>query len=300
MDNLIYDIIIIGCGPAGMTAAIYAKRLNLSVLVLESNAPGGMMINTETISNYPGYENINGVDLSMAMYNQMIKLGAIQKSVNVNKIEKENEIFVVGNEIKSFYGKSIIIATGTKNKTLGIANERKYFYRGISWCAICDGPLYKGRDVAVIGGGNTALSSALTLAKFAKTVYIIHRRDEFRGDPILINKVKDIPNIRIIYNANVVDFTGNELSSIALKYNDGRQDILNVSGCFEAIGRLPNSEFIDCEKDNDGFIIVNKEFETSVKGIYACGDVIDKSVRQIATAVSDGAICAINACNYIK
>lgn len=300
MENTIYDIIIIGCGPAGMTAAIYAKRLNLSVLVLESNAPGGMMVNTETISNYPGYESINGVDLSMAMYSQMIKLGAIQKSANVNRIEKNNNVFVVGNEIKSFYGKSVIIATGTKNKTLGLANERKYFYRGISWCAICDGPLYKGRDVAVIGGGNTALSSALTLAKFAKTVYIVHRRNEFRGDPILINKVLDTKNIKVIYDANVIDFSGDELSSIYLEYKDGRKDILNVSGCFEAIGRLPNSEFINCDKNSDGFIIVNKDFETSIKGIYACGDVIDKSVRQIATAVSDGAISALNASNYIK
>lgn len=299
MDK-IYDIIIIGCGPAGMTSAIYARRLNLSVVVLESGAPGGMMVNTETISNYPGFEKIGGVDLSLSMYDQMMKLGTVHEFISASNIRKENDLFIVSGNEKEIFGRSVIIATGTKNKVLGIDGESKYFYRGISWCAICDGPLYKGRDVAVIGGGNSALSSAITLAKFTNKVYLIHRRDEFRGDPILVDKIKETPNIEIVYNSNVTGFVGMPLEKIIVSNKDGSQRELAVSGCFEAIGRLPNSEFVECEKDNEGFIIVNSEMETSIKGIFACGDVIKKGLRQIATAVSDGAIAAMSASSYLK
>ena len=296
----VYDIIIVGCGPAGMTAAIYLKRLNLEVLVLESGAPGGMMVNTEIISNYPGFSDVSGVDLSLAMYDQMIKLGAIHASCLVKGINKNDDIFTVYGDANEYYGKAVIIATGTKNRTLGLDNENKYFYRGISWCAICDGPLYKGKDVAVVGGGNTALSSALTLSKFVNKVYLIHRRDEFRGDPIYVDKVKEINNIEIIYNSVVTDLLGMPLEKIVVKDNGNNKKELKVSCLFEAIGRLPNSEFIDCEKDNEGFIITNSEQETSIKGIFACGDVIKKGLRQIATAVNDGAIAAISASNYLK
>ena len=299
MDK-IYDIIIIGCGPAGMTSAIYARRLNLSVVVLESGAPGGMMVNTEVISNYPGFEQIGGVDLSLSMYDQMMKLGTIHEFIGASSIRKEQDLFIVEGNEKEIVGRSVIIATGTKNKVLGLEGESKYFYRGISWCAICDGPLYKGKDVAVVGGGNSALSSALTLAKFTNKVYLIHRRDEFRGDPILVDKVKETPNIEIIYNSNVTGFMGMPLEKIMVANKEGSQKELAVSCCFEAIGRLPNSEFVECEKDSEGFIIVNSEMETSIKGIFACGDVIKKGLRQIATAVSDGAIAAMSASSYLK
>ena len=299
MDK-IYDIIIIGCGPAGMTSAIYARRLNLSVVVLESGAPGGMMVNTEVISNYPGFEQIGGVDLSLSMYDQMMKLGTIHEFISASSIRKKQDLFIVEGNGKEIVGRSVIVATGTKNKVLGLEGESKYFYRGISWCAICDGPLYKGKDVAVVGGGNSALSSALTLAKFTNKVYLIHRRDEFRGDPILVDKVKETPNIEIIYNSNVTGFMGMPLEKIMVANKDGSQKELAVSCCFEAIGRLPNSEFVECEKDSEGFIIVNSEMETSIKGIFACGDVIKKGLRQIATAVSDGAIAAMSASSYLK
>lgn len=300
MENIAYDIIIIGCGPAGMTAAIYARRLNLSCLVLENGAPGGMMVNTEEIANYPGFSKINGVDLSLAMYDQMMGLGTVHEASLVRNIEKENDLFIVSSDEKKYYGKSVIIATGTKNRTLGIEHEKEYFYRGISWCAICDGPLYKGKDVAVIGGGNSALSSAITLSKFTNKVYLIHRRDEFRGDPILVDKVKNISNIEIIYNSNVTGFSGKPLEKIIVSNNDGSQKELKVSCCFEAIGRLPNSDFVDLEKDNEGFIIVDEKMETSIPGIFACGDVIKKGLRQIATAINDGAIAAMSASSYLK
>lgn len=300
MGNVVYDIIIIGSGPAGMTAAIYAKRLNLSVLVLENGAPGGMMVNTEEIANYPGFSKINGVDLSLAMYDQMMGLGTIHEAVLVSNIKKENDLFIVSGDNKDFYGKAVIIATGTKNRTLGIEHEKEYFYRGISWCAICDGPLYKGKDVAVVGGGNSALSSAITLAKFTNKVYLIHRRSEFRGDPILVDRIKQTSNIEIIYDSNVTGFVGKPLEKIIVSNKDGSQRELAISCCFEAIGRLPNSDFADLEKDNEGFIIVNEKMETSVPGIFACGDVIKKGLRQIATAINDGAIATMSASSYLK
>ena len=299
MNSKQYDIIIIGCGPAGMTAAIYAKRLNLETLVIESGAPGGMMVNTEMIANYPGFQEISGVDLSLAMYDQMMKLGAIHEAMEVKSVKKAEDGFVVSGD-REFYGKALIIATGTKNKTLGITGENKYFYRGISWCAICDGPLYKGRDVAVVGGGNSALSSVVTLSKFVRKVYLIHRRDEFRGDPILVEKVKNLDNVEIVYNSNITNFIGMPLEKIEVKNNDGNVREIPVSCVFEAIGRLPNSEFIDCLKDQEGFIIVNEELETNISGIFACGDVIKKGLRQIATAVNDGAIAAMSASKYLK
>ena len=300
MEKVVYDIIIIGSGPAGMTAAIYARRMNLKVAVLENDAPGGMMVNTEEIMNYPGFTKISGTDLSLAMYDQMMQLGTIHEFTSAKGIKKENDLFIVSGDEKEIVGRCVIIATGTKNKTLGIDGESDYFYRGISWCAICDGPLYKGKDVAVLGGGNSALSSALTLAKFTNKVYLIHRRDEFRGDPVLVDSVKAKDNIEIIYNSNVIKFFGKPLEGITLKNKEGLIKDLKISCCFEAIGRLPNSEFVDCEKDSEGFILVNNELETSIKGIYACGDVIKKGLRQIATAISDGAIAAMNASSYIK
>ena len=299
MNSKVYDVIIIGSGPAGMTAAIYARRLNYSVLVIESGAPGGMMVNTEVIANYPGFSEISGVDLSLAMYDQMMKLGAIHEAMEVTNINKLDDYFeVLGSRV--YYGKTVIIATGTKNRSLGITGESKYFYRGISWCAICDGPLYKGRDVAVIGGGNSALSSVITLSKFVRKVYLIHRRDTFRGDPILVEHIKKLDNVEIVYNSNVIEFKGMPLEQIIVRDNNGLEKEFKVSCVFEAIGRLPNSEIIDCKKDQEGFIIVNDEFETNINGIFACGDVVKKGLRQIATAVNDGAIAAMSINKYIK
>lgn len=300
MEKVTYDIIIIGSGPAGMTAGVYARRLNLSVLVIESGAPGGMMVNTEEIANYPGFAKINGVDLSLAMFDQMMALGTEFKAEKVESIKKIDELFYINTVSDEYAGRSVIIATGTKNRVLGIDGESDYFYRGISWCAICDGPLYKGRDVAVVGGGNSALSSALTLSKFTNKVYLIHRRDEFRGDPILVEKIKNTKNIEIIYNSNVIKFIGKPLEKLLLKDLSGCEKEINVSCCFEAIGRLPNSDVVDCEKNKEGFIIVNSDMATSIEGMFACGDVIEKGLRQIATAINDGAIAAMSASRYLK
>lgn len=299
----IYDVIIIGSGPAGMTAAIYARRFNLSVLVLEYNAPGGAMVNTDEISNYPGFNTINGVDLSMNMYTQMMNLNVDYQGVKVDKVNKINDKnFIVSGGNKDFYGKSIIIATGTRNRVLGLESEKRFFYRGISWCAICDGPLYKEKDVAVIGGGNSALSAALTLSKFVNKVYLVHRREEFRSEKITTDKVLNNQKIELVLNSNVNDFYGNDkLEGITVVDKQGHQRKLNISGCFEEIGRIPNTEFLDnVAKTSEGYIIVDEDCKTNVDGIYACGDVVNKKIRQIATAVNDGAIAGLAISNYLS
>lgn len=299
----IYDVIIIGSGPAGMTAAIYARRFNLSVLVLEYNAPGGAMVNTDEISNYPGFNTINGVDLSMNMYTQMMNLNVDYQGVKVDKVNKINDKnFIVSGGNKDFYGKSIIIATGTRNRVLGLESEKRFFYRGISWCAICDGPLYKEKDVAVIGGGNSALSAALTLSKFVNKVYLVHRREEFRSEKITTDKVLNNQKIELVLNSNVNDFYGNDkLEGITVIDKQGNERKLNISGCFEEIGRIPNTEFLDIvAKTSEGYIIVDEDCKTNVDGIYACGDVVNKKIRQIATAVNDGAIAGLAISNYLS
>lgn len=305
--DIIYDCIIVGSGPAGMTAAIYAKRFNLNVLVLEHNAPGGAMVNTLEIANYPGFLKISGVDLSMNMYNQMMASGPTYQACKVLRIDKKissdntNDIFIVTTDGLVYQSKTVIIATGTSNKKLNIPSENKYLYNGISWCAICDGPLYKNKDVCVIGGGNSAFDAAITLTNFVNKVYLIHRRDSFRADKVLIDKVMNNPKIELIVNSNVIEFIGDDkLKQVKVQSFDNIS-LLDVSCCFEEIGRIPNSDFITiCDKTIDGYIIVDEDFMTSSKGIYACGDVVNKKIRQVATAVNDGAICALAVSKYLS
>ena len=296
--NKIYDTIIVGSGPAGMTAAIYLKRNNLNVCVFEGYAPGGQMVNTEVINNYPGYSNISGADLALAMFNQVQELNIDYRYENVTSITKEGDFFKVNNE----YARFVILALGTKNKVLGLPNEKKYFYRGISWCAICDGALYKGMDVAVAGGGDSALSSAITLSKLANKVYLIHRRNEFRAKVDYVKIVKETKNIELVLDSNITDMFGEgKLESIEVTDKSSNKRIINISCLFEEIGRSVEIDFLDgIARDESGFIIVNKDFETNIDGIYAIGDCINKTIRQITTATSDGTICALNISKRVK
>lgn len=297
MEKL-YDCIIVGSGPAGMTAAIYLKRNNLNVCVFEGYAPGGQMVNTEVINNYPGYKNIGGAELALAMFDQVQELAIDYRYENVTSVTKENDYFKVNNE----YAKYVILALGTKNKVLGLPNEKKYFYKGISWCAICDGALYKGKDVAVNGGGDSALSSVITLSKLCNKVYLIHRRNEFRAKVDYVNTIKELANVEIILNSNITDMYGEgHLEGIEVTNNDGKKRNIDISCLFEEIGRSVDASFLEgIEKDPSGFIQVNSNFETNIDGIYAIGDCINKQVRQITTATSDGTICALNISKRIK
>lgn len=308
-----FDVLIIGSGPSGMTCAIYAKRFNLNVGIIESECPGGEVVKNNAIQNYPGFSSIDGTDLAMKMFSQMTELGVEYLGGKVSKINKKAEqSFEVFLEDDTVYeSKSVVIATGTRDRTLGLENEEKYFYNGISWCAVCDGPIYKDMEVAVVGGGLSAISSALTLARSSKKVHLIHRRDEFRGEKIDLDKLKELDNVIIHTNSQIVKMENknneNKLDTLTIQNKNGDTKELNVECLFECIGKLPNNQFIlnnseldKIELDKEGFIIVDEDMQTSVKGLFACGDIISKKVRQIATAVNDGAIAGISANKYIN
>ena len=300
---MLYDIIIIGAGPAGLTSAIYAKRANKNVLVLEAKNYGGQIINTLDIENYPANEHISGFDFATNLYNQAKNLGAdikFEKVVDINNLGKEKEVITTKNTYKT---KTIIIATGSENRKLGLPNENEFASKGISYCATCDGAFYKEKTVAVVGGGNTALEDALYLADLASKVYLIHRRDEFRGEESTINLLKEKDNIEFLYNSNVTKLnTKDRLESIEVTSNDGETRTIDVDALFIAIGRIPeNQNFAKLiNLDNAGYIISNEYCHTNVEGIFVAGDNRVKELRQLVTATSDGAIAAVEAIKYIN
>ena len=300
---MLYDIIIIGAGPAGLTSAIYAKRANKNVLVLEAKNYGGQIINTLDIENYPANEHISGFDFATNLYNQAKNLGAeikYEKVVDINNLGKEKEVITTKNTYKT---KTIIIATGSENRKLGLPNEDEIVSKGISYCATCDGAFYKEKTVAVVGGGNTALEDALYLADLASKVYLIHRRDEFRGEESTINLLKEKDNIEFLYNSNVTKLnTKDRLESIEVTSNDCEIRTIDVDALFIAIGRIPeNQNFAKLiNLDNAGYIISNEYCHTNVEGIFVAGDNRVKELRQLVTATSDGAIAAVEAIKYIN
>lgn len=298
-----YDLIIVGSGPAGMTAAIYAARNNLKVMICESSAPGGQMINTSSIQNYPGYIDVDGATLAFSMYEQVTKLDVDYIFGMCTKITKKDDFELIINEEK-YISKNVIIATGARNNKLKVPGEEALIGRGISFCAICDAHFYKGKEVAVIGGGNSSLEEAIFLSTVASKVYLIHRRNEFRAEEKLVQRIKEIGNIHLILNTNVVKFNGqNKLESIDLKNNDTQNiTTLTVDGCFEFVGMIPSSELLkefNCINEN-GYVVVDENFQTTTKGLYACGDVINKKIRQIVTAVNDGAIASMHITKELK
>ena len=297
-----YDVVIVGAGPAGMTAAIYALRNNKRVALVEKNVPGGVIVNTAFVENYPGFTKIEGPSLAYAMFEQTTKLGADYIGATVTGIEIGESFFTVKTDGESLRGKTVILASGTVQKKLGAPGEEKYTGRGVSWCAICDGSLYKGEDVAVVGGGNSAFEETIYLSNLANKVYLIHRREGFRAESSLVDRVRQLKNVKMVLNARIVEFFGAEtLQGVVIENTlDGKTDRLAVKACFEYIGTLPSTDYakdLGILADN-GYILVDKNCETAIKGIFACGDVVDKDIRQIATAISDGAVAALNAIKY--
>jgi len=297
-----YDIIIVGAGPAGLTSAIYARRASKKVLVLEAKTYGGQIINTLDIENYPGDAHISGFDFATKLYNQAKDLGTEIRFEKVTDIKDGNtkEVITTKNNYKT---KTIILATGSENRKLGLPNENELIGKGVSYCATCDGAFYKNKKVAVVGGGNTALEDALYLADLCDTVYLIHRRNDFRGEDVTLNNLKEKDNIKFIYNSNVTKLIGsNKLESIEVTNNDGNIEKINIDGLFIAIGRIPENEnfrnIIDL--DSNGYIIAGENCHTNVSGIFVAGDNRVKEVRQLVTATSDGAIASIEAVKYIN
>ena len=285
-----YDIIIIGAGPSGMSAALYALRANKKVLLLEKKCYGGQIINASNIENYPALPNVSGYDFATNLYNQIKSLGVILKYEEVLEVTDKKEVITTKDTYK---GKNIIIATGLKKRKLNLENEDKLLGSGISYCATCDGNFYKNKNVAVVGGGNTALEDALYLSNIASKVYLIHRRDNFRGEKKLISEVKEKNNIELILNSNITKIIGEDnLNSIEI--NDNRNNIskLEIDGLFIAIGNIPdNNRFKNIiDLDENGYIIANANLKTKTDNIYVAGDTRVKTLRQLVTATSDGAI----------
>lgn len=288
------DVAIIGGGPAGLTAAIYGMRAGLKVVVFEKNFSGGQMAFTNEIENFPGFINISGPDLALKMDEQAKKMGAKFVNAEIKTIKKEDEIFNLKTSKEIYKAKNVIIALGALPKKLGLESEERLRGCGISYCATCDGSFYKGADVAVIGGGNTALEDAEYLSRLCNKVYIIHRRKEFRGDKVLQGKVFKIPNIEIVTESVTEEIYGKfEVESIKVK-NINTQDVkeIKVNGVFVAIGTKPNNELVKdmVETDEWGYIKTDSGMKTNVAGLYAIGDIRNTNLRQILTACADGAV----------
>ena len=299
-----YDIIIIGAGPAGLTAAIYARRASKSVLVLEALSYGGQIINTPDIENYPVAAHISGFDFATKVYEQAEALGAefvFEKAVEIRDGGSEKTVVTTDN---TYTAKAVIIATGSENRKLGIDDEEKLVGKGVSYCATCDGAFYRKKTVAVVGGGNTALEDALYLADLAETVYLIHRRDAFRGDETTVNALKQRENVKFVYNSTITKLIADDkrLTGIEVTNKDGSVTTLDVNGLFVAVGRIPENEnFAKLIKlDASGYVDAGEDCITNVPGIYAAGDNRAKNVRQLVTAAADGAVAATEAVKYIS
>ena len=290
-----YDIIIIGMGISGITAGIYAKRSNKKVLLIDKGMPGGLLNNIDMISNYPGLINIKGMDFASTLFEQIKSLDipyVLEEVINLDLTSEEKKVITTSNE---YTAKKIILAMGRKPKYLGLDNERDLLGHGLSTCAMCDAFFYKDKDIAVVGSGTSALQESLYLSKIVNKIYLLNRNDSFKGEEMYINEVKSNPKIEIIYNVNIKSFQekDNKLESITLD----NEKILKVAGVFIYIGYRPATDFIDKKLlDAEGYIKVNDKFETSIKNVYAIGDIIKKDVYQLVTAASDGA----RVINYMK
>ena len=297
MDKII-DIAIIGSGPGGMTAAIYAARAGLKTTIFEKATIGGQMAYTNEIENFPGVDKISGFDLAVILNNQAKKFNTEYINEEVKKISKEGNLFTISTSNGDYSAHTVILALGASPRTLGLESEKKLRGSGVSYCATCDGNFYKGADVAVVGGGNTAFEDALFLANICRKVYIIHRRDEFRAEMILQEQVKKASNIELVVNSTPKDILGKfEVEGIKVVNKDGIERDIEVQGVFVAVGTTPNSELVKdfVDLDNYGYIITDNNMETSTKGVFAVGDVRNTVLRQIVTACADGAIAAQNA-----
>lgn len=288
-----YDSIIIGMGVAGISAAIYAKRAGNNVLIIEKSRPGGILNVIDNIENYPGIKSISGPDLSYQLFEQINALKVPYKMEEVKKISLEGDTKIITTNKGTYQADNVLIATGRSPLLLGLPNEEKLIGKGISTCALCDGALYKNKEIAVVGGGNSALQEALYLSKIVKKIYLIHRREEFRGEDELADKVKNTKNIEIIYNAKVTKLIEENESLSKIQINDEKE--IPVSALFIYVGYAPKTDFAkDLQITNEaGYIIVDENYETSIKGIYAAGDIIIKKVYQIVTAAAEGATAAI-------
>lgn len=299
-SNTKYDVIIIGAGPAGISASIYLKRANVNCLLLESEAPGGLLNKIHKIENYPGFTDDTGSILAFRMYSQVESLGIdlkIEKVINIKSTNGSYEVFTKNNV---FVSKYIIIATGRTPKKLEVKNSEKYEGKGISYCAVCDGALYRNKDIAIVGGGNTAIDTANYMSNIANKIYIINRSNNLRADQKGQEEIKKLENVNVLYNTKLKDIIGDDTGVQGVVLEDGTE--INLSGIFVCIGQTNNSAFyqnLNLKTDNRG-IVVDKDLKTTANNVYACGDSISKDLYQVVTATSEGAMVASNIIKLVR
>lgn len=284
-----FDCVIIGAGIAGMTAAIYLKRAGINTLIIEKSAPGGQMLRSSSIENYPGYKNIDGPSLAYNIFEQVNEHNTPYLYEEVINVNFDNNIIKTNNnEIKYKY---LIIATGRRNRKLNLSNEELLEGKGISYCALCDGNFYKEKEVIVVGGANSAVEEALYLSNICKKVIIVYRGSKLKAEEKMIDKLNNTDNIEVLYETEIKEYIikDNKLDKVLLSNNK----TLEVDGIFMAIGGIPNSEIFNLEKYND-YIVVDKDLKTSIDNVYACGDIIKKDIYQLTTAVGEASIVANN------
>lgn len=299
-----YDIIIVGAGPAGLTAAIYGQRAGKKTLLIDGKGFGGQIVNTPEVENYPGLKKISGFELAANFYEQATEQGAEIIYEEVTSVESCGDGFVVTTGGNKYEAKAVIIAAGAKNRPLGLPEEEKFVGSGVSYCATCDGAFFRGKKVAVIGGGNTALEDAEVLSGLADEVYLVHRRDTFRGEQAAVRRLLSKENVEFCLDSVPVEIQGDMMVS-GLKIRNVKTEeetVLPVSGVFVAIGQMPdNHAFAEVAAlDERGYIISGEDCTTKTPGVFVCGDCRTKLVRQIATATSDGAVAALAAAAYIN
>ena len=300
---MIYDVIIIGAGPAGLTAAVYARRANKTALVIEKGAFGGQITFSPKVENIPGFAEISGNEFAEKLVDQALFQGVEFESCTVTAV-RDGEIKTVVTDAGDFEGRTVIVATGARHRTLGLDKEERFIGEGISFCAVCDGAFYKGQTVGVVGGGNSALQEALLLSELCQKVYVIQNLDFLTGEAKLCEQLAAKENVEIITGTTVQSLLGEDaFGGVSLRREaDGQVSELALDGLFVAIGLVPQNEaFRDLlPLDKAGYIIAGEDGETGVRGIFAAGDCRTKTVRQLATAAADGAVCAVAACRLCQ
>jgi thioredoxin reductase (NADPH) len=298
-DQNHYDVIIIGSGPAGYTAGIYTSRANLSTLIISGTLPGGQLMTTSEVENYPGFPNgIFGPELMMNMRQQAERFGSVVVDDEVLKVDFKKRPFTITTHAEMYTAEATLVCTGASPRKLGIPAEQQFSGRGVSYCATCDGPFFKGENIVVVGGGDTAMEEATFLTKFGKSVRVVHRRDFLRASKILQQKALENPKIEFIWNNVVADIKGNnKISTVLVKdINTGKERTIETGGLFVAIGHEPNTAIFrgQLELDDKGYIVLKQHTKTSVEGVFAAGDVHDHRYRQAVTAAGFGCMAAID------
>lgn len=298
------DILIVGAGPGGLTAGMYAARANLNAVCIEKMMPGGQIANTHLVEDYPGFESISGPELAQKFESHARKFGLKIENDTVNKIRPDGRYWIIEADNQTYRAKAVIIATGGQPRKLGVPGELELAGKGVSYCAICDGAFFKGEVIAVVGGGDSAVEEGIFLTKYASKLYIIHRREQLRAQKIIQDRAFANPKIEFVWNSIPVEIKGTDkVEAIVIKNTKtGELKTLSVGAVFPFIGFVPNSDFfdIDLKRDPNGYIITNENMETSLKGVYAIGDVRKQLCKQVTNAVGDGTTAAVAADKYIE